>query len=318
MGGVDGFAANTTQKLGYGAQPRDIHAHKAAMNPLVVILTLNWNRQADTLAFLASCAALRYAHVQTIVVDNGSSDGSPAAIAAQFPQVIQLRNTQNLGFAAGMNVGLRYAMHLGAAYVFLANNDTLLASDALDLLVATAETHQAALVAPAIYYADAPSELWWLGGMLRPLLLEVHKFTQVPSRQPFRADFVTGCGVLISRATLEQVGLFDERFFMYYEDSDYCLRVQRAGGRTLVDPRAVMYHKVAQSSGGSDSPNERYQMGRSSVQYFRKHARLWQWPLIGLYRTGSAVRTLWRLVRRRRLNAATAYLRGLRDGLLAQ
>jgi GT2 family glycosyltransferase len=287
------------------------------MTPLVVIITLNWNRKDDTLAFLASCAALRYPRLQTVVVDNGSSDDSPAAIAAAFPEVTQIATGANLGFAGGMNVGLRHALAQGADYVFLANNDTTLEPDAIDRLVHAAETHGAAMVAPTIYYAAAPGQIWWLGGMLRPLLLEVRRFEQPPVDAPFPADFITGCGMLASRAALEQIGLFDERFFMYYEDSDYCLRAHRAGLKVLVEPRAVMYHKVAQSSGGSDSPNERYHMALSSVQYFRKHARPWQWSLIGPYRTGSAIRTLWRLARRRRFTAARAYLRGLRDGLLA-
>ncbi len=288
------------------------------VQPLVAIITLNWNRKDDTLAFLASCVRLRYPRLALVVVDNGSSDGSTEAIATAFPQATQLINAANLGFAGGMNVGLRHALAHGADYVFLANNDTTLAPDTIDLLVRAAEDHGAALVAPAIYYAAAPEQIWWLGGMLRPLLLEVRRFETPPMAVAFPADFITGCGMLASRAALERVGLFDERFFMYYEDSDYCLRAYRAGLKVLVEPRAAMYHKVAQSSGGSDSPNERYQMARSSVQYFRKHARLWQWPLIGPYRTGSALRQLWRLVRRRRFAAVRAYLRGLRDGVLSR
>jgi GT2 family glycosyltransferase len=287
--------------------------------PLVAIITLNWNRRADTLAFLASCAALRYPRLHTIVVDNDSSDGSREAIGAAFPEVEQLHNAANVGFARGMNVGMRRAYESGADYFFLANNDTTLAPDALDLLVAAAETYGAGLVAPAIYYQDAPRTIWWLGGRLRPLLLEIRRYKRPPARhasQPFDVDFITGCGMLISRATFERVGMFDERFFMYYEDSDYCLRAYRIGVKVLVEPRATMYHKVAQSSGGSNSPAERYHMARSSVQFFRKHARPWQWPLIWPYRTGSAICNLWRLLHRRRLAAAAAYLRGLRDGVL--
>lgn len=285
--------------------------------PLVAIITLNWNRKGDTLEFLSSCAELSYPRLHTIVVDNGSSDGSTEAIGAQFPRVEQILNGANLGFAGGMNVGMRRACALGADYVFLANNDTTLAADAIDRLVATAEEHGAGMVAPAIYYAGAPHRIWWLGGRLRPILLEVRRYAQPPSRhdpRPFPVDFITGCGMLARSSVLAEVGLFDERFFMYYEDSDYCLRAHRAGVRVLVEPRAAMYHKVAQSSGGSNSPNERYHMARSSVQYFRKHARPWQWPLIWPYRAGSAVRSLWFLARRRRLDAARAYLRGLRDG----
>jgi len=286
--------------------------------PLVVIVTLNWNRKADTLAFLTSCADLSYPRLHTIVVDNASSDKSVQAIAATFPHVEQLVNAANLGFARGTNVGMRRAYELGADYLFLANNDTTLLSDAINLLVATAETYGAGMVAPSIYYADPPHAIWWLGGWLRPQLLEVRRCERVPGRNalhPFAVDFITGCGMLVSRATLEAVGLFDERFFMYYEDSDYCLRAYQRQVKVMVEPRAAMYHKVAQSSGGSNSPNERYHMARSSVQFFRKHAQPWQVPLIWPYRAGSALRNLWRLIRRRRLDAAGAYLRGLRDGL---
>jgi glycosyltransferase involved in cell wall biosynthesis len=118
--------------------------------PLVAIITLNWNRRADTLAFLASCAALRYPRLHTIVVDNDSSDGSREAIGAAFPAVEQLHNAANVGFARGMNVGMRRAYACGADYFFLANSDTTLAPDALDLLVVAAETYGAGLVAPAI------------------------------------------------------------------------------------------------------------------------------------------------------------------------
>lgn len=289
------------------------------MAPLLHIVTLNWNRRDDTLAFLASCQRQSYTPRHVLVVDNGSSDDTLAAVAAAYPSVELVANGANLGFAAGMNVGLRRALAGGAEYVLLANNDTTLGPLMLELLVAAARAYKADMVAPAIYHADVPSRLWWLGGMLRPVLLEIRRCRTPPGRElaPFAVDFVTGCGMLVSRRCLETVGLFDERFFMYYEDHDYCLRVRRAGLRILVEPRAIMYHKVASSSGGSDSPNERYQMARSSVQFFRKHARPWQWLAIGPYRTGSALRTLGRLLRRGQREAARAYLRGLRDGLVA-
>jgi GT2 family glycosyltransferase len=281
------------------------------MAPLIYIITLSWNRREDTLAFLRSCRGLAYPRYRTLLADNGSTDGTMAAVAAAFPEVELLAN--------GANAGIRRALAAGADYVFLANNDTVLEPPLLSLLVAAARTHDADLAAPAIYYFDRPDRLWWLGGRLRPALLEISPYAAPPyGDRPFVADFVTGCGTLISRRCLERVGLFDERFFMYYEDSDYCLRALRGGLRTVVEPRAAMYHKVAVSSGGSDSPNERYQMARSSVQYFRKHARPWQAPLIVAYRSGSALRTLWRLLRRGRVKAARAYLRGLRDGFMAR
>jgi len=282
--------------------------------PCVYIVTLNWNRCADTLAFLESCAPQTYANVRTLVIDNGSSYGSVETIGRQFPLVEQIANGRNLGFAAGANVGLRHALQHGADFVFLANNDTTLAADALTVLIAAAQAHEAAIASPAIFYDSMPEQVWWLGGRRRPWLLEVAPLAPRGS-EPFEVDFVTGCGMLISRHCLETVGLFDEQFFMYYEDSDYCLRVQQAGMRTLVVPRARMWHKIATSSGGSDSPSERYHMAASSVRFFRKHAHGRQWLAIVPYRTASAARTLMRLVSHRRGEAARAYMRGLCDGV---
>ena len=129
-------------------------------------------------------------------------------------------------------------------------------------------------------------------------------------------DFVTACGMLIRRDCLETVGLFDERFFMYYEDSDYCLRARRAGRRAIIVPRARMWHKVAASSGGDDSPGERYYMALSSVQFFRKNVQGWSWLIVAPYRTASALRTSIRLVMSGQSRAVQSYWRGIRDGLL--
>lgn len=286
------------------------------MSPRVYIITLNWNRRDDSLAFLASCRALAYANYTTVLVDNGSSDGSLEAVAAAYPEVVRIPNGANLGFAAGMNVGIAYALASSADYVLIANNDTTMDPAMLALLVTSAEHAGAAITAPAIYYFDRPEQLWWLGGRLRPLLLEVRPYTSPPhGLRPFAVDFVTGCAMLISRRCLEQVGSFDDGFFMYYEDADYCLRTHRAGLPIVVEPRAAMYHKVARSSGGSDSPGERRLTARSSVRFFRKHARPWQLAAIVPYRVGSALRTLWRLLRHGRRDAARAYLRGLWEGI---
>lgn len=249
--------------------------------PTVAIITLNWNRKGDTLAFLESCAALDYPRLHTLVVDNGSADGSPAAIGAAFPQVEQILNGANLGFAAGMNAGIRRALALGADYVFLANNDTTLAPDALDRLVAAAEQQGAGMASPAIYYASAPHRVWWLGGRLRPLLLEVRRVEAPPARhdpRPFAVDFITGCGMLVRRDVLQTVGLFDERFFMYYEEVDLCRRIQQVGRRVQYWPVLKAMHIGGESAktvakarvSRAGSQLESWRM-KSGFLYYRKH-----------------------------------------------
>jgi len=112
-----------------------------------------------------------------------------------------------------------------------------------------------------------------------------------------------------------KVGLFDERFFMYYEDSDYCLRARTAGRKIIVAPRAKMWHRVAATIGGVYSPAERYHRALASVQFFKKHVQGWRWFIVIPYRLASACKTVLRLTLSGHWSSAQAYLHGLWDGL---
>lgn len=283
-------------------------------------LILNWNRADDTLECLASLLASDYAALRVLVVDQASHDGSPARIRAAFPTVDLLQLPANVGFAAGMNAGMRHALEHGAELLLLLNNDTVVAPDMVRELVAQVGPG-VGMVGPAIYYYAARTQLWSQGGGLHPLLLEMtgdHGRGRPLPAQPVTQGFLSGCALLIPRSTVAQVGLWDERFFMYYEDLDYCLRVQRAGLALVLAPAATMWHKVARSSGGAASPAERYHMARSSGIYFRKHLTLGGAPAILAFRAASALRWSWRLGRRGQWAALAGYWRGLAAGWLGR
>lgn len=286
------------------------------------VITLNYNRADDTLAFLESARQQTMPAAHMIVVDNGSSDPSVELIKNKFPEIELLVHSTNLGFARGMNSGIRRALEQGAECIFIANNDTLLAPDMLELLVRQAQQNPSSIIAPVILYASQPDVIWSAGAASNPLNLEIidtWRGKPAPSlgSAPYPVEFITACGMLVSAACFEKTGLFDERFFMYYEDSDFSFRIRQAGYQILVDPQARMWHKVAASSGGSDSVSERYWMARSSLIYFRKHARSGQWLIIGPYRLGSAIKTSLRLLLSGKTAALRAYWRGLKDGLKA-
>ena len=121
--------------------------------------------------------------------------------------------------------------------------------------------------------------------------------------------------MLLTRALLEKVGLFDAGYHpAYYEDVDLCVRARRAGFRLLLVPTAKMWHKVSVTSGGINSPSERYLMARHSVRYFRKYVRGWKWVVVVPYRLGSALKTTFRLAREKHFGSIRAYWCGLRDG----
>lgn len=269
------------------------------------------------MACLTSLTKLDYSNLRLLLVDNGSTDQTATVVAQQFPQVEIIINERNLGFAAGCNVGLRYALQQGADYIFLLNNDAFVNPTTLNNLVALTGS-DVGIIAPKIYYADDPNRLWSIGGMRHPLTLEKVGDAQGQVDegrwdQVLERDYLVGCALLLSRRLLTEVGLFDERFFMYYEDSDLSLRARSSGFKLLLSPQAHVWHKVAVSSGGSDTPNERYWMARSSVLFFTKHGR-GRWLIIVPYRLGSAIKTTLRLILKGRYRSILAYWRGLRDG----
>lgn len=282
----------------------------------VFVILLNWNRRDDTLACLASLAQQTIVGAQIVVVDQGSTDNSVDEIKRLFPNVSNLQNRENIGFARGMNVGIQWAMEQGADWLFLLNNDTIADPKLLERLLEHRQSGYQVL-SPAIFYVEPPTQIWSIGGGIHNLLLEMtgdHGRNEPLPRKPIEREFLSGCALLVQRTVFDQVGLFDERFFMYYEDLDFCLRNKQAGIKMLLVPDAHLWHKVSQSSGGANSPNERYHMARSSGIYFRKHMKGVNRILIPLYRIMSFLRWSVRLMSTQQRLALRAFWRGLREG----
>jgi len=286
-------------------------------DPLVYTQIVHWNTLNDTLECLESLTHQTYPNHKIIVIDNASTDGGAEIIEQQYPEVILLRNPRNLGATGGYNTGLRYALENRADYVFVLNNDTFLSPDVVQLLVKACEPSDVGMVSPIIYYASEPDLVWSDGGGISPLTLDLvdkPRHGDVDKDNNDR-DFLNACAILVKRPMLENVGFFDELFFLYYDDMDFSLRARKAGFRLLLVPEAKVWHKVSATSGGKDSPRERYFMACSSVLYFRKHAQFWQWIFIIPWRIGSACKTLIRLLVNRKPQSAKGYLRGLMAGL---
>jgi GT2 family glycosyltransferase len=290
--------------------------------PIVYAVVLNWNGAAETIACLESLKRQTYTNIKLLVVDNGSTDDSIERITTAHPDIELKVNNQNLGFAGGVNTGLHYAFANKADHVLILNNDLTLDEKCVAELAAHT-AHDVGFVAATIYYTDDPQRIWSMSGNINRITLERTKDVrgEVDNGQFARVlerHFAPGGASLMSRQAYEKIGGFDEGFFLYYEDADLSLRTRKAGLRVLVCSQAKMWHAISKSSGGSDSPRERYWMARSSVRYFAKHAAWWQIPVILFWRTGSAVRTTWRLWRSDRHRSLTAYWQGLWHGLHEQ
>ena len=288
----------------------------------VLVVTVNHNGRENTLQTLASLAQMTYPRFDILLVDNGSTDGSLEAVQQAFPGLAVITNETNLGFAGGFNVGLKRGIDQGVDFILAINNDTVVAPDMLSLLVEACAPGIGA-VGPVIYYYDQRDRVWSSGFRRHPVTLEMtggQRNRSVPGGQdqtPYPVEYLLGCALLFRREALSAIGLFDPRFYLYYEDLDLSMRLQRRGYQLFTVPAARMWHKVAGSS-GVGSPLRTYHLARSSVLFFRKYGRGWRAPFIFLYRAGSAVRKIGSMMSRGNMRGARGYLCGLKDGWLGR
>ena len=286
---------------------------------LVYVIIVNWNLKHDTAECLDSVFQSDYPNVRVLVVDNGSTDGSPEHLRKLFPNIETIVNPANLGFAKANNIGLTHALHRQADYVFLLNNDTVVAPPMLSTLVQTAQSDaQIGIVAPKILYYDQKDRIWHLGGRIQrwlpvPVTLGRNDPDDRRFSEPFEVDYVAFCGALIKRTVFETIGLLDERFFFTYEDSDFCCRAREAGYRIISQPQAHMWHKVSLSA-QRDSTNVRYLKSKSRAMFYRLHPH-GPHPLLTIawVLTSTMVTTAAHALRGD-LPTAQAALRGLYDG----
>jgi hypothetical protein len=192
-------------------------------------------------------------------VDNSSTDDSVARIRAAHPDILLLESGSNLGFAGGNNIGIRHALAHGADYVWLLNNDTKPAPDALSELLAKALTDKIiGAVGSVCYYADKPSTVEaWAGGRVN-LWTGYGRNATGPRRDEWFHS-LNGASLLIARAAIEDAGLLDEGFFLYWEDTEFCLRLRKRGWQLAAAPDSHVLHKVNGSTAGNKLILDRHQ-----------------------------------------------------------
>jgi GT2 family glycosyltransferase len=240
-------------------------------NPQVACIILNWNRWQDTIECIAALKQSTYACLTVVVVDNGSSNDSVPRIRAAYPDVLLLESGDNLGFAGGNNVGIRYALAHGADFIWLLNNDTKPAPQALPALVAKALTdRRIGAVASICYYAEKPSAVEaWAGGRVN-LWIGYGRNSTVP-REDDWFHWLNGTSMMIAPAALREAGLLDEGFFLYWEDTEFCLRLRKKGWRLAAASDSRVLHRVNASTGGNKLMLDRYQTA-SGLRLLRLHS----------------------------------------------
>jgi GT2 family glycosyltransferase len=245
------------------------------------IVVLNWNGLADTRALLPTLAACRVPdgwRMRTLVVDNGSTDGSVDALRREFPDIELLPLGENRRFAGGNNPGIRRALESGADAVMLLNNDTRADPGLLEhLLLALEQDPSAGAAAPLIYFGAPTRRIWFAGGRCVPALgLTSHRGIRELDEGQYRkveeTGYLTGCCLVAWRTVWEKVGVLDEGYFIYAEDADWSLRARRAGFGLLFVPTARLWHEVS-ASAGQASPFKIYHRLRANARLCARHTR---------------------------------------------
>lgn len=288
--------------------------------PLVWAIITNWNRLEDTTECITTTLASNYPDLKVVLVDNGSTDGSPEVLSKQFPEVVQVHTGNNGAITAAYNLGIEFGLEQKADYILMLNNDTVLDSDMISQLVKVAETDKSiGMVTPKIYYYDKPEIIWFAGGLRSRFDLGAHEthegMQDAPENNSAKSvDYAWACGVLIRRSLLEKMGLFDTHFYLYYDDVDTSIRAQQAGYKIWYEPSAKMWHKVSQSTG---SAKFAYFWARSKMYLYRKHTHGIHKAILILYAFAHGLLRVF-IPKRDNLRPRVhtkAYFHGLIDGI---
>lgn len=257
----------------------------------VSLVILNWNGIDDTLECLDSVEKLNTDdfELNIIVVDNGSTDDSLEKLS-KVKGINLVVNKENLGFAAGNNTGINYALKNGADYIVIINNDVILEKNSISELVEMMKDNpKIGAISPKIYFAkgfeykkgykrsDLGKVIWYAGGKLDwdNVYGKTYGVDEVDKGQYEEAretDFATGTCVILSRDAIEKVGMFDARYYMYYEDTDLSQRIKKVGYKVMFNPKSIIWHKVAQGSGIGSTLND-YFISRNRMLFGMTYAK---------------------------------------------
>lgn len=285
--------------------------------PHVAILTVTTNAAAHLAAYCDALERVSYPNWSLTVVDNASVDGSAGMVRVRRPDAVVIENPENLGFTGACNRALDAMRNdAGIDYVLFLNDDTEVAPGFLEPLVAYAD--ERTLVAPKTFLAGREDVLddsagdfdWWRGTWKQSSL---GRHAGPDDDRPRTIDNANLSCLLVPRTALNEVGLLDDAFFVYYDDTDFCCRAAKAGYRLVYEPESVVYHQKGATLGGQLSAFGCYYLARNRPYLMRKHLSLPRFgAFFAYYLATRTVRSaLWAAQGRTDLVRATAA--GLRD-----
>lgn len=259
----------------------------SSANPLISIITLNYNQATVTLDFLESAKNLNYKNFEILVCDMASAEDVTSIIHPEkYPNTRLLLSKKNLGFAAGNNWGMRQAH---GDFFFIVNNDTVMTPDLLDkLLQPFSENPAIGVTTPKILYYDLPDTIQYAG--FNPMNKYTGRTTIIGEKEKDQGQYNSsrstagshGCAMMVKREVTEKSGMFPEKFFLYYEEWDWSARILNAGYIIWYTGNASIYHKESVSVGKSN-PMKIYYHSRNRILYMRRNTSWYQFTIFALF-----------------------------------
>jgi GT2 family glycosyltransferase len=266
-----------------------MNSFEGGKQPLVSIITLNYNQAVVTAAFLESSKKLLYAHYEILVCDMASTT-NPGTIfnPADYPNTRLLLSDKNLGFAGGNNWGMRQAK---GEFIFIVNNDTELTPDIIELLLRPFYQNPAiGVVCPKIKYFDAPDIIQYAG--FKPMNSFTGRAFSVGDLEQDNGQYdvssatngAHGCAMMVKREVIQKTGMFPEKFFLYYEEWDWSLRIRKAGYLIWYQSEAIIYHKESMTV-GRENPMKAYYHSRNRILFMRRNYNVFHVLVFSLFFT---------------------------------
>ena len=248
---------------------------------MIGVVTVTYNSGAVIRDFMSSLLRQSHRNFLLYIVDNSSSDDTLAVLVEYpDPRAVIIRNPTNLGVAEGNNIGIRAALDDGCTSVLLINNDTVFGPDLISGLHEGLGKYQCDMIVPKILYFEPADRIWSAGGAFSRLRgrsrhLGFGKKDDGRFDRPREVEYSPTCCMLIRREVFERIGIMDPKYFLYFDDVDFCLRAQRAGIRLVYSPDTKLLHKVSSMIGHRSDISVRY-VTRNHVYYVLKHFRFWE------------------------------------------
>jgi GT2 family glycosyltransferase len=287
---------------------------------MIGVVIVNWNRAQDTVAAYQSLIPSTFEDWRLYVVDNASSDDSAAVLDRDLgAKATLILNDSNAGFSGGCNLGVARALADGATHIFLLNNDATVLPCTLERLIgeSLAEGDRAVLGCAVKHFGTDTYQFFGSHTASKfgtPLWFEDDELEKLASRV-IESDFVLGAALFAPARIWREIGDLDDRFYLNYEEADWCYRAREAGFACYVVPAAVVLHRVGASIGPTNGPMQAYFLSRNELLFARRHATLSQINRLFARSLSNLLKTAIKdLIRFRNLAAPTkAHARGLYD-----